>query len=124
MDSTGKVTFVADADAVSDPALRSATVTSVPAVRIPATVVADGTVADVGPAVFDAARGPTLLAGCPTRVIATCTPYADAAGSAAEARVLPQTKRTGSMQIRTRRNTDMPLLLWAWLEAAGMGPVE
>ena len=87
--SRGNVTFVDEADAVSDPAFRSATVMSAPAVRIPGTVVADDTVADVGPAVFEGARGPTSLGGCPTRVIATCAPNADAEGSEAEASVLP-----------------------------------
>jgi hypothetical protein len=101
MDSTGNVTFVDEADAVFDPAFRSATVMSVLAVRIPGTVVAVATVAEVGPAVFEAARGPTLLGGCPTRVIATCAPNADWDGSGVAADVLPmQPRKTGSIQIR------------------------
>jgi len=100
IERTGNVTFVDEADAVFDPALRSAMVMSVLAVRIPGTVVTDGTVAEFGPAVFEEARGPTLLGGCPTRVIATCAPNADAEGSEAEAGALPmQTKTTGSIQI-------------------------
>jgi hypothetical protein len=125
MESRGNVTFVDEADAVSGPAFRSATVMSVPAVRIPGTVVADGTVADVAPAVFEGARGPTSLGGCPTRVIATCAPNADAEGSEAEASVLPmQPKRTDSIQIRPRRRTDMPLLLLGWLKVAEIDPLE
>jgi hypothetical protein len=123
--SKGNVTFVEEADAVSDPAFRSATVMSAPVVRIPGTVVADDTVADVGPAVFEGARGPTSLGGCPTRVIATCAPNADAEGSEAEASVLPmQPKKTGSIQIRPQRPADMPLLLWGWLKVAEIDLLE
>ena len=100
MESTGNVTVVAEADAVSDPAFRSATEISAPVVRIPGTVVAVDTVAEVGPDEFVGASGPTSLGGCPTRVIATCAPNADAEGSEAEAGVLPmQIKKTGSIQI-------------------------
>ena len=101
MDSTGNVTFVDEADAVSGPAFKSAMVTSVLAVRIPGTVVAVAAVADVGPAVFEAARGPTSLGGCPARVMATCAPNADADGSAAATGVLPmQPRKTDNIQIR------------------------